>query len=80
MDFFISMGRPLAIVDTNVASEFVCLMYSQGKVHDVNEARHRRLLQMTGKFDQVPKKNNVLWQNLLQYITYNMEKQIYSYL
>lgn len=57
VDFFINMGIPHAMVDIDIASEFVCLIYSQGKVHDVYEARHKHLLKMTGRIDQVPKNN-----------------------
>ena len=45
------MGQKESAVDMNVASEFVCELYGLGKVTDVNEARHKKLLQMTGKID-----------------------------
>lgn len=40
-------------VDLDVASEFVCRMYAQMKTNNVNEARYNKLMQMTGKVDQV---------------------------
>ena len=50
---FISMGQKESAVDMTVASEFVCELYGLGKAKDVNEARHKKLLQMTGKIDKV---------------------------
>ena len=37
----------------DVASEFVCRMYAQFGTRDVNEARYHKLIQMTGKSDEV---------------------------
>ncbi len=47
------MGEVDGIVDQDVASEFVCCVYGQSKTKDVNEARYNKLMQMTGKVDQV---------------------------
>ena len=51
VDLFISMREVDGNVDMNIASEFVCRMYVQGKVRDVNVARYSKLMQMTGKLD-----------------------------
>ena len=40
-------------VDVDTASEFVCRMYGQTKTQDVDEARHNKLIEMTGKVYQV---------------------------
>ena len=53
MEMFISMGDITRGVDMDVASEFVCQMYSQQKTRDVNEARYIKMLEMTGKVRQV---------------------------
>ena len=53
VNLFISMGQKESAVDMTVASEFVCELYVLGKAKDVNEARHKKLLQMTGKIDKV---------------------------
>lgn len=53
VNLFISMGEVDGSVDLDAASEFVCHMYAQSKTRDVNEARYKKLLQMTGKIDQV---------------------------
>lgn len=55
VNLFISMGEVHGSVDLDVASEFVCRMYAQSKTRDVNEARYNKLMQMTGKVDQVIK-------------------------
>jgi len=47
------MGEVHHGVDLDVALEFVCRMYAQSKTRDVNEARYNKLMQMTGKVDQV---------------------------
>ncbi|KAK4318060.1 hypothetical protein Pmani_010907 [Petrolisthes manimaculis] len=46
------MGEVDGDVNIEVASEFVCKMYSQPKVRSVDEARYNKLMQMTGKIDQ----------------------------
>lgn len=53
VDLFISMGDITGSVDVDAASEFVCQVYAQYKTRDVNEARYNKMLQMTGKIDQV---------------------------
>jgi len=53
VNLFISMGQMDSTVDVDVASEFVCAMYGLSKAVDVNEARYKKLLQMTGKINQV---------------------------
>jgi len=53
VDLFIGMGNIVEGVDVDVASEFVCQMYAQSKTKDVDEARYKKLLDMTGKLDQV---------------------------
>ena len=47
------MGQVDDVVDVAVASEYVCRMYGQGKEQDVDEARYRKLMQMSGKIDMV---------------------------
>ena len=49
------MGDVNSSVDLNVTSEFVCRMYTESNLKDVNEARYKKLIQMTGKIDQVIK-------------------------
>lgn len=53
VNLFISMGEAHGTVDMDVASEFVCRMYAESKTRDVNEARYNKLMQMTGKVDEV---------------------------
>ena len=53
VNFFISLGEVHGNVDLDAASEFVCRMYAQNKTRDVSEARYNKLMQMTGKVDQV---------------------------
>lgn len=53
VNLFIGMGQADSTVDTNVAAEFVCTLYGLGKADGVNEARYKKLLQMTGKINQV---------------------------
>ena len=58
INLFISMGDVNSSVDLNVTSEFVCRMYAESNLKDVNEARYKKmkkLIQMTGKIDQVIK-------------------------
>lgn len=55
VNLFISMGDVNSSVDLNVTSEFVCRMYAESNLKDVNEARYKKLIQMTGKIDQVIK-------------------------
>ncbi|XP_068212466.1 uncharacterized protein [Palaemon carinicauda] len=59
LNLFINMCEKDGRVDIEVASEFVCKMYGQTKETDVDEARHSKLMQMTGKVD----KNNPLFIN-----------------
>ena len=47
------MGQTEGNVEVHVASEFVCELYGLKKVSGVNEAHHKKLLQMTGKIDEV---------------------------
>ena len=47
------MGQKGSAIDMNVASEFVCELYGLAKATDVNEARHKKLLQMTGKINKL---------------------------
>lgn len=49
------MGEAHGSVDLDITSEFVCRMYAQSKTRDVNEARYNKLMQMTGKVDEVIK-------------------------
>ncbi len=53
INLFINMGDPHEPVAMDTASEFVCRLYAQNKTCDVDEARHNKLIQMTGKVDQV---------------------------
>ena len=46
------MGNANSVV-VDVASEFVCRMYAQKNTDNVNEARYKRLMQATGKVNQV---------------------------
>ena len=61
LQLFTSMGEVDGDVDLDVASEFVCLMYGQTKTRSVDEACYSKLMQMTGKIDQVCFLCN--WQN-----------------
>lgn len=54
IDAFISIGEN-GDVDKDVFSEYVCQMYGQVKTRDVNEARYKKFIEMTGKVDQVKK-------------------------
>ena len=47
------MGDVHGSVDLDVASELVCHMYAQSETKDVDEARYNRLMQVSGKVDQV---------------------------
>jgi hypothetical protein len=60
VDLFISMGDVNSVVDLDVASEFVCRVYAQSSTQDVNEARYKKLMQMTGKVDQVIKMRTII--------------------
>ena len=53
IDLFTSMGQTDSSVDAELASHFVCAVYGQNKTTDVNKARYYKLLQMSGKIDQV---------------------------
>ena len=53
VNLFINMGQADSTVDTNIAAEFVCALYGLGKAAGVNETRYKKLLQMTGKINQV---------------------------
>ena len=51
---FISLGSgQLASDDLDVASEFVCRMYGQHKTSNINQARYNKIVEMTGKIDEV---------------------------
>lgn len=60
VNLFISMGEVPGNVDLDVASEFVCCMYTQSKTRNVNEARYNKLMQMTGKVDKVFKAQTLI--------------------
>ena len=47
------MGKDDGSVSIDVASEFICKMYGQPKETDVDRARLNKLMQMTGKVNQV---------------------------
>lgn len=47
------MGRDDGSVSIDVASEFVWKMYGQAKETDVDRARLNKIIQMTGKVNQV---------------------------
>lgn len=55
--FFIRLGESKsnedADEDAEVASEFVCRIYGQNDTNDINEARYKKLLQMSGNVNQV---------------------------
>lgn len=53
VNLFINLGDIHGKVDFDVASDLVCCMYAQSKCRDVDEARYSKLMQMTGKIDQV---------------------------
>lgn len=53
MNFFIALGESHCDEDVEVASEFVCRMYGQSNTADVNEARHKKLMQMSGNINKV---------------------------
>ena len=50
---FMDIGNKGCNVDFDVASQFVCQLYAQNNTTDVNEARYKKLMNMTGKPDQV---------------------------
>ena len=43
----------LGSADYEIASEFICQVYSQNKICDVDKARFLKLVEMTGKIDKV---------------------------
>lgn len=47
------MADPSNSVDLDLASDLVCNLHGQTNVKNVNEARYKKLIQMTGKIDQV---------------------------
>ena len=52
--------------DEPTLQEYTCVVYGQSGQVDINEARHAKLLQMTGKINQVSKACTVLlWFTLL---------------
>ena len=53
VNLFIDMGDQNSDVDLHIVSEFVCRIYAVTKTKYVNEARYQKLIQMTGKVDQV---------------------------
>ncbi|KAG1671521.1 Microtubule-associated tumor suppressor 1 [Nymphon striatum] len=53
VNLFIIMGDVHGSVDFDVASDLVCYMYAQSKTKDVDEARYNRLMQVSGKVDQL---------------------------
>ncbi|KAG1704020.1 Calcitonin receptor [Nymphon striatum] len=53
VNLFIIMGDVHGSVDFDVASDLVCYMYAQSKTKDVDEARYNRLIQVSGKVDQI---------------------------
>jgi hypothetical protein len=53
INFFTSIGEEDSNVDWDVASEFVCRIYSQHKTKDVNYARYNKMVELTGKYDKV---------------------------
>ncbi|XP_068240150.1 uncharacterized protein [Palaemon carinicauda] len=52
LQLFSNMGEVDGEVDIDVASEFVCKMYGQNKERDVDEARYRKIMQMSGTVDK----------------------------
>lgn len=40
-------------VDIKTASQFVCHVYGKIKSNDVDDVRHKKLIEMTGKVSQV---------------------------
>lgn len=53
VNMFINMGERNGNADVETASAFVCQLYGQSKSIDVNEARYKKLIQMSGKFSEV---------------------------
>ena len=53
LKLFTSMGDRQASTDIDVASEFVCRMYTLRKTGDVSEARYQKLMQMSGNINKV---------------------------
>ena len=53
VNLFTNMGSGNSVIDLDVASQFVCRMYAQKNTNDVNEARYKKLIQATGKVNQV---------------------------
>lgn len=53
VELFIKMGDISNDIDIDTTSEFVCRMYGQYKNNNVNEARYKKLLEMSGGAQQV---------------------------
>ena len=53
LHLFTCMGDVDGDENIQVASEFVCQMYSQPKAQSVDKARYSKLVQMSGKVHQV---------------------------
>jgi hypothetical protein len=53
VEMFSSMGQRNGEDDIQKLSAFVCHLYGQSKLTDVNEARYHKLIQMSGKYTQV---------------------------
>jgi len=53
LQLFTSMGDRQASIDVDVASGFVCRMYTLSKTGDVNEAKYKKLMQMSGNINKV---------------------------
>ena len=49
LKLFSNMGKVDGEVDINVASEFVCKMYGQNRERNVDDARYKKLVQMSSK-------------------------------
>ena len=53
LKLFTNMGDRQASTDVDVASEFVCRMYTLTKTGGVDEARYQKLMQMSGNINKV---------------------------
>ena len=53
VNFFIGLEERQNKKSLEIASEFVCRMYAQNYTNDVDEARYKKLMQMSGNINQL---------------------------
>ena len=49
LKLFSNMGKVDCEVDINVASEYACKMYGQNREQNIDDARYKKLVQMSSK-------------------------------